>query len=40
MYVVHCAFHKALSMFSHITLVAKLVRYGFDKRMRKWMEAG
>lgn len=35
MYVVYLAFSKAFGMVSHVTFVAKLVRYGFDKWMRK-----
>lgn len=31
MYVVYRAFSKAFGMVSHITLAAKLVRYGFDE---------
>lgn len=40
MYVVYLAFSKAFGTVSHVTLVAKLVRYGLDKWMRKWMETG
>lgn len=40
MYVVYLTFSKAFGMVSHITLVVKLVRYGFDEWMRMWMEIG
>ena len=40
MYVVYLAFSKAFGMIFHVTPVAKLVRYGLDKWMRRWMETG
>lgn len=40
MYVVYLAFSKAFGTVCHVTLVAKLVRYGLDKWMRKWMDTG
>lgn len=40
MYVVYLSFSKAFGAVSHVTLVAKLVRYGIDKCMKKWMETG
>lgn len=38
--VVYLAFSKAFGTVSHVTPVAKLVRYGLDKWMKKWMETG